>query len=431
MSDAEKKKSVSGSPTREEGTTEDDVVLLDLILVLVRNRWLIAKIVLAFAIVGIILAILPASRYQSDALLAPEGTETRGSQLSSLRQFGIDVGRSQDGFGPAAYPELLTGRSTRLGTVRDTVQIARLDTSYVLADYLTRPKGPIEKTVDIIGRYTVGLPGQVLDAFEEDISSRSVAKMSSEGSDDQTEGGSTLRNPTVYPTPTEERAMSRLESMYSVSRSSETGFITVQVTTEDPQLSAQIGDRLIHHFRERISAVRTKKAQENLDFIEEQFTEAEEELRRAENELARFLDRNSGIQTAALRTERERLERQVSFKEELYRQLQSQRNQARLEVQRSEPAVSVVERPVPALRPSGPNRVFYLLVIVVLGFGGAVGFVFARTFVENQAEQNAEARVKMRELKEALLPRRFWNGDRNRFKENTAEEATREQSYGD
>lgn len=412
------------SPSQGDVPSADEVMILDILLVLVRGRWLIAKIVLAFALLGMVIAVIPSAEYSSEAEVAPEGQNTSDLRVSSLQQLGINVGGSQEGLGPAAYPNLLTGRNVQLRVVRDTLRVAHLDTSYVLADYLTRPKGILEKTVDVVSRYTVGLPRQILEAFEEDPPPRTLSTSTAE--DGETDvGGQEVQ---VYPTAQEERAMSLLESMYSVSRGSETGFITIRATSKDPHLSSQIVERLIHHFRDRVSAIRTKKAKENLAFIEDQFTQAEQELERAETRLANFLDRNTGLQTAKLETERARLERQVRFKENLYDRLQSQRAQAQVELQRSEPVITVVEDPVPPLSPSGPNRVMYLLAFVALGTMVGIGFVFVRTFLSNQMKHSEDAREKVQELKEALLPRRFWNGRTDPIEWTSSEEAREEPS---
>jgi len=57
------------------------------------------------------------------------------------------------------------------------------------------------------------------------------------------------------------------------------------------------------------------------------------------------MDRNRDIQTARLRTEVERLQRQVTIKMELYRELQTQLMQAEIELQHIQPVITLVEAP--------------------------------------------------------------------------------------
>jgi hypothetical protein len=63
------------------------------------------------------------------------------------------------------------------------------------------------------------------------------------------------------------------------------------------------------------------------------------------------------------------LQRQVSFKSQLYSELQKQVAQSRLDLQRSEPVITVVEEPVPPLEKSGPNTI---LIIILLPLVGAI-----------------------------------------------------------
>lgn len=186
------------------------------------------------------------------------------------------------------------------------------------------------------------------------------------------------------------------------------GIMTVAVTTEDPHLSTGLVESFIQHSSARVRTIRTQKARENLAFIEKQFDEAERELRAAEEELAAFLDQNTNPQTARLRTERQRLERQVSFKSDLYSSLQQQVSQARIDLQRSAPVFTVVEQPVPPQSPSGPNRVMFLFLFVFLGIGVGVGITFLQAFMQNQRlRADGETQAKLEELRSALVPRRL------------------------
>jgi uncharacterized protein involved in exopolysaccharide biosynthesis len=140
--------------------------------------------------------------------------------------------------------------------------------------------------------------------------------------------------------------------------------------------------------------------------MEERFTEVEQELRVAEEELATFVDRNSGIQSARLETERERLQRQVSFKSELYQQLQAQVTQARIELQRSEPVITIVEEPVPPMERSAPKRKLIVLLTLILGGFLGIGAAFVSAFFNN-TEEDTEEQEKLEEIKASLIPERW------------------------
>src|SRR5690606_29211635 len=123
-----------------------------------------------------------------------------------------------------------------------------------------------------------------------------------------------------------------------------------------------------------------------------QFAGAEKELRDAENALARFDDRNNNPNSARLRTERDQLQRQVTFASQLYSDLQAQRTQAQIELQRSQPVVTVLEYPAVPVEPSGPNRKLIVLLSLVLGAAIGVGLAFVKAAIEKQSadEESSE-----------------------------------------
>jgi uncharacterized protein involved in exopolysaccharide biosynthesis len=156
---------------------------------------------------------------------------------------------------------------------------------------------------------------------------------------------------------------------------------------------------------DRVRELRTKKIQKRLNFVEQRFAQAEQELDQAENRLAQFLERNQNPTTARLQFQRDRLQRQVSFKEQLYSELQSRLTQTRLELQRRQPVVTVVEEAVPPIGRSSPKRTLIVLVSLVLGgmFGVVAAFLRA-VFVDASREEDER---KLQEIKDALYPDRI------------------------
>ena len=141
---------------------------------------------------------------------------------------------------------------------------------------------------------------------------------------------------------------------------------------------------------------------ERLQFVEGRFEEAEQELESAEDRLAQFLERNQNPTTATLQFRRDRLQRQVSFKEQLYSELQSQLTQTRLDLQQRQPVVTVVEEPVPPMSRSAPQRTLILLLFVI--FGVVVGIVASlMKWIVAVANSNESSRRKVEELRSNIF----------------------------
>jgi uncharacterized protein involved in exopolysaccharide biosynthesis len=375
-------------PAPQRPYAEDEVSLLDILLVIARHKQLILRTVLVFAVLGVTYALLASEEYTSTAKVVREAQEDMPSGLSgglaALQGFGINIGGASSGLTPQAYTEILSSREVRLAVVRDTFYFADEDTSTTFVDYMDRPPG----LVGTVLKYTIGLPGTILEALQ----------------GDQRAPVATQSDVRVYPTEAEEKATKAISERITSSVNQETGLMSVSVTAGEPRLAAGLTESFLQHLTDRVSAIRTEKARRNLAFMEERFAEVEQELRAAEEALATFVDRNSGIQSARLETERERLQRQVSFKSELYQQLQAQVTQARIELQRSEPVITVVEEPVPPINRSAPRRMLIVLLSVIFGGFLGVGAAFVSTFL-GSTEENPEQRKKMEEIKNALTPK--------------------------
>jgi uncharacterized protein involved in exopolysaccharide biosynthesis len=255
-------------------------------------------------------------------------------------------------------------------------------------EYVNRPPGPL----GLVLNYTIKLPWTLKDALGSALSGPPVP------------AGTTAAGEPLLPSEEEEEALQGISNMVSASVDEETGLISISLTAGGPQLATDLAKSFLGHFTRRVREIRTEKVRKRLSFVEGRFQEVKEELEGAEDRLAKFLERNQNPTTATLQFRRDRLQRQVSFKEQLYSDLQSQLTQTRLDLQRRRPVVTVVEKPSPPLKRSAPKRT--LVVILSLMLGGILGCVWA--FIAAFLYRDEEERNKLREVQESLLPKQSW-----------------------
>lgn len=368
---------------------DEETNLLDLLLVLARNTKLIRNIILVFTIGGLVLAVLADYEYTATAQVIREAESEGGvgmGALSALRGFGLNLGGSTVGLTPEAYPDIVTGREVRLAVVRDTFFFGDVGLQMSFVDYQASTDSGLASIIATIKKYTIGLPGLLIRTFK--------------GNQTTLPPGSSQQ---VYPTVEEEAAMRAIAGLITTGVDVETGLMSLSVTTGSASLSAQITQSFLTHLSRRISEIRSEKARQNLQFIEARFREAERELEQVERELARFLDRNRNPQTAQLQTELDRLRRNVTFKSQLYSELQTQVTQAEIELQRSLPVLTILEEPVPPVIPSGPRRTLMVLFSIVLGFFVAFVVAFLRSVFE-KLPADREDHAKWDEIKHAFTP---------------------------
>lgn len=375
------------------------ISLFDVALIAVRNRRLIAYTVALFGIIGFVVAIIPEEpKYQSSAVVIRESTgNTSSGSLSMLGRIGMPRGEGLTGISAHIYPDVLRSREVRLAVVRDTFYVSQQDTIIVLTDYLDEPSSGWDRFLNRVQRYTLRLPATIRHflATEDAKSPPSGANIES------SLAGSATTPVSTQVSGREESAMSSLRRMVSVYVDEDTGLMHVVATAPDPHLSAALVSSLIDHLERRVREMRTVKSERNLEFVERRFQEVEAELQAAEEELAIFEDRNSSFQSARLRTDRERLQRKVALKSELYGSLQAEVTQAQIERQRSEPVITILEQPALPRGPISSDPTFGFLLSLVFGLLAGCALAFGRYVVELQAEDEEESE-KLNELRRTL-----------------------------
>ncbi len=384
-----------GAPAEQPGygpRQEDEVSLLDILLVLARHKTLIVRTVLVFTLLGVTYALLAEEEFTSEARVVREAQQESGGLPSgipggALSGLGINLGGASSGLTPAAYPSVLQSREVRLAVVRDTFRFPDIGRPMTYVDYVNRPAGPLSSVLD----YTLWLPWTLKGMLGQAISGSPAP------------AGTTDTGAPRIPNEEEDEALKAVGNMISASVDEETGLMTISVTAGGPQIAADLTESFLDHFSTRVREIRTEKVRERLEFVEGRFEEAEQELETAEERLAQFLERNQNPTTATLQFRRDRLQRQVSFKEQLYSELQSQLTQTRLDLQRRQPVVTVVEEPVPPMKRSSPQRTLIVLISLILGGVLGAGGAFARTFVEN-VEEDGEDKKKIDEVRERIVP---------------------------
>ncbi len=396
------------SPESEErgrrGPPPDDrVFLVDLLLTLSQGRGLIVLSVLVFGLAGVLYAALSPAEYTARSTVVREaGGEKDGglpSGLPSIQGLGLSLdGGGTAGLTPASYPEIATSREVRLAVARDTFAFPSTDRRTTLVEHVNRSAGPLGTLL----RYTLWLPWTLADA---------AGLLSGPDAPSPVEADST--DGLIYPTDAEERAIGALGDRVSASVAQSGalegggGLMTITTTARAPALAARLNESVIEHLRRRVREIRTETTRKSLAFIENRFETAQNELDAAEDRLAQFLEQNRSVLTGGndprLEFRRERLRREVRFKEQLYSQLQKQVTQTRLQLQREQPVVTIAEKPAPPSRASAPNWTFTIVLSLVIGaLVGTVG-AFLRAAVRRQGDEE-ETQEKMREVRTSLRP---------------------------
>ena len=163
-------------------------------------------------------------------------------------------------------------------------------------------------------------------------------------------------------------AVDRLKKILSAETDRAVGIVRFSVRTRSPELSRAIVDRLLelvnNYNLERLQS----QARAEREFVEGRLAAARDDLDLAENALEAFLQRNRLLNSPDLVAEEGRLQRQVSFRQQIYVTLAQSHEMAKIDEVRNTPVITVVERPEGFVEPQGRHLVIRgLTALLVAG----------------------------------------------------------------
>ena len=177
-----------------------------------------------------------------------------------------------------------------------------------------------------------------------------------------------------------DKAILELEDRISVSESG-SGLITINVDMEEPQLAADIANYISQFVIDFVSKVQRTNAFKNRVFIEEQLNNASVILKNSERILVTFKNSHpEKMDTAELKMKRMGLMRDIEENQTVYLTLRQQFDIARIDEQKEEILINILDEAHPAVNISKPKRLMTLLIAGFLGFALAIPVILYRDY---------------------------------------------------
>lgn len=281
----------SGSDVRDP-----DVSMLKVGTVILRWRRPILLLGFLGGLLGGTAGLLSPRLYTSRVVFLPQDSEGSSDLALAASQFGIRVPTAQSGWGPAVYVELLQSPALLEPIARDTFVVAEEGArSIPLKDLLVDEAPSAQMQMD-----------QAVRALRSIVDPREVREL---------------------------------------------GAVELTVTTEWPSISLALTERLVLGINEFNLETRQSQAAAERRFVEARAADAEVALRAVEERLERFLEGNRSIGSPQLSFERDRLQREVNLRQQIYTSLVQSREEAKIREVRNIPVITMIETPrLPVMR---------------------------------------------------------------------------------
>jgi uncharacterized protein involved in exopolysaccharide biosynthesis len=200
-----------------------------------------------------------------------------------------------------------------------------------------------------------------------------------------------------------ERGVRALQRMISVTADNQTSIVRVSVESRYPALAAAIANRVVEYLNDFNTRHRQSQARQRRVFVEQRLAEIEDSVRRAEQDLRTFYERNrSWDQSPQLRVEEGRLRRQLDIRQEVHLTLAREFETARIEEVNDTPVLTVLDPAVPPQRRSHPRRAALALVATAFGLILSVLLAIGIEYFDHIRRDNSAEYLEFRRLVEQM-----------------------------
>ena len=262
-------------------TESQNIDLLDVAKKVWKGKKTILKNCAISALVGIVISFSIPKEYTTTVTLASEVTRnSMSSSMSALASMaGINLGNSnnRDALSPLIYPDIVSSSPFAIELFDIPVKTidGKIDTT--LSDYLQN------NTKVAWWSSLLKLPFKFIGW----IKSLFIDKEESNNLNDKTD-------PFML-TAKESGVLGALKSRIKVDVDKQTAIITLQVTMQDPLVSAVLADSVTHKLQDYITNYRTSKARIDLEFAEKLYNETKDSYYKSLQSYADYVDKNQNV----------------------------------------------------------------------------------------------------------------------------------------
>jgi predicted house-cleaning NTP pyrophosphatase (Maf/HAM1 superfamily) len=222
-------------------------------------------------------------------------------------------------------------------------------------------------------KYTIGLPGRLIKVIKG--KPKSITDPSS-------------LVPEIQSISNEENQLiKQLSNQLSLEANDKDGYITLAATMPEAISSAELTQRAQELLQQYIISFKVLKSSESLKFIQERYAEKEKEFKAAQQQLARFRDRNQFVNSALAQTTLERLQSEKELVQGVYNELAKQLETQQIQVKEDTPVFTVLKPVSVPIEKSKPNRPLILFIWTFIGGIIGVGMVFGKVFFGSVKKQ--------------------------------------------
>ncbi len=355
------------NPNLNPEIEEEEIDIMELLAKLWSRRKMILKWCIGGAIVGLIIGFSLPKTYESSVLLAPETEQKTASGISSIASMmGVNLDNSVDAINFQMFPEVVASTPFIFELFDLPVQFERGDAvvnTYLLDYMLEYQKKPWWSHV-------LGAPF------------KAIGWLTSLGKEEEPK--TSLADLDMNNLPKKEREVVKFFSkniMINVDKKTSKTDITLEM--QDPLVVADVMNAIMDNLKNYMTEYRTSKARQDVENLTEICDQRKADYYKAQQAYAQYMDGNKNINRQSAQVESERLQQEMNLAYQVYSQVATQLEAARIKEQQAKPVFVVLEPVSIPLRHVAPSKAKMLIIFTFLaGCIAAAWVLFGEEYLQ-------------------------------------------------
>ncbi len=348
---------------------EEEIDIMELISKLWKKRAMIIKWCVVGAVIGLIAGFSIPKTYNAAITLAPETEQKMGSSMSSIASMmGVTIDNSVDAISVEMFPDVVKTTPFIFGLLDLPVTFERKDSviNTNLLEYM------LEYQKRAWWSYITGAPFKLL------------GWVTSIGKPREVEQEIIYEDLDLQNLPKKvRRILGYFREHILLVVDKKTGKTEITVEMQDPLVSAVLVEAVMEHLTDYMTRYRTSKVRQDIENLTLIYEQRKQEYYAAQQAYAAFSDANKNVVLRSAEAESERLQQEMNLAYQIYSQIATQLETARVKEQEAKPVFAILEPVIIPQAASAPSKSKLLVVFAFLAGCCAVGWeLFGKEYWE-------------------------------------------------
>ena len=326
---------------------ESEIDIMELISKLWKRRSFIIKWCIAGAIIGLVAGFSIPKTYKAGVTLAPELQQKTSSGVSSIASMmGVNLNNSIDAINAEMFPDVVHSTPFIYELFGLPVTFERKDSVITapLLEYMKEyQKSPWWTPIMNFPFKVLGWCIDIIRPDEED------------------ELGDGVLDPSNLPKK-ERKVVKYFAENIMVTVDKKSLKTQMNLTMQDPLVVATVMNAVTDNLKDYMSDYRSSKARQDVENLEVICAQRKADYYKAQQAYAKYIDANKNVILQSANAERERLQQEMNLAYQVYSQVATQLEGARIQAEQAKPVFVIIDPVTVPIKKAAPSKAKMLII---------------------------------------------------------------------